>query len=200
MSLYKKQKEHFQAEDAEKLKVLSDFVTNSNQENVNVVDDKTEKLPPVDDIQGLEDALPNFDIEEDPKNDMKIDEGHAETNTPVGTLSEKTEESVPASEHINLEVNSVLDLGPEEHDVEMPLSVEDVEGSSAPPPSSEMKELPAESDGNDEEVKLVDTTTKCDPLLNSDMFSEASEAMMPESIVTGSVNLSRIHHSPESTH
>ncbi|KAL1552747.1 titin [Salvia divinorum] len=197
MSLYKRQKEHYQAEDAEK--ALSGFVPNSNQENMNVVDEKTEKLPPADDMQGLEGALPSFDIEDDPKNGMENDGGHAETNIPDGDLSEKMEDPVSASEHINLEVNSVLDPGPEEHDVEMPLAAEDVEGSSAPLPSSEMKDLAAESGTNNEEVKLVDTT-KSDPLLNSDMFSEASEAMMPESIVTGSVNLSRIHHSPESTH
>ncbi|KAL1532200.1 filaggrin-like isoform X2 [Salvia divinorum] len=202
MSLYKRQKkEHFQAEHAEKIKVLSDFVRDSNQEKVNVVDDKTEELPPSDNMQGVEDALPNSDIQEDPKNGMKNDEGHAETDIPVGTSSEKMEDSVSASEPTNLEVNSALDLGAEEHDVEVPLAAEDVEGSSAAPlPSSETKDLAAESGSNNEEVNLVDTTTKCDPLLSSDMFSEASEAMMPESIMTGSVNVSRIHHSPESTH
>ncbi|EYU23343.1 hypothetical protein MIMGU_mgv11b000466mg [Erythranthe guttata] len=52
---------------------------------------------------------------------------------------------------------------------------------------------------NNEETKLVDS--KFGPLLSSDdVSSEASEAMMPESMVAGSVNLSRIHHSPESTH
>ena len=197
MSLYKRQKEHYQAEGAEK--TLSGPVPNSNQENMNVVDEKTEKLPPADDMQGVEDALPIFDIENDPKNGMDNDGGHAETNIPGGDISEKMEDHVSVSEHINLEVNSVLDPGPEEHDVGMPLAAEDVEGSSDPLPSPETKDLAAESGSNNEEVNLVDTT-KSDPLLNSDMFSEASEAMMPESIVTGSVNLSRIHHSPESTH
>ena len=191
MSLYKRQKtEHFQAEHTEKIRVLSDFVPDSNQEKVNVVDDKAEELPPSDNMQGVEDALPNSDIQEDPKNGTKNDEGHAETDIPVGALSEKMEDSVSASEPTNLEVNSVLDLGPEEHD-----AAEDVEDSSAAPlTSSETKDLAAESGSNNEEVNMVDTT-KCDPLLSSDMFSEASEAMMPES-----VNVCRIHHSPESTH
>ncbi|XP_042035334.1 uncharacterized protein LOC121781696 [Salvia splendens] len=102
MSLYKRQKtEHFQAEHAEKIKALSDFVPDSNQR-------KTYQL------------------------------GDA-------------------------------------------LAAEDVEGSSAAPLlSSETKDLAAESGSNNEEVNLVDTSTKCDPLLSSDMFSEASEAMMPE--------------------
>ncbi|KAH6760934.1 hypothetical protein C2S51_017883 [Perilla frutescens var. frutescens] len=200
ISLYERQKELFQAKDAEKLKVFSEFVTSSNQENVDFVDDKTEKLSPAEDMQGVEDALPNFDIELDPENGMKSEEGHVETNIPSDIITEKPEDPVSASEHINLEVNSVLDMQSEEHDVkeETPMSAEGVEGSCAPLPS-ELKDLPAEYASNSEEEKLVDTT-KCDPLLNSDMFSEASEAMMPESVVPGSVNLSRIHHSPESTH
>ncbi|XP_042034469.1 filaggrin-like isoform X2 [Salvia splendens] len=181
MSLYKRQKtEHFQAEHAEKIKALSDFVPDSNQEKVNV-DDKIEELPPSENMQGGEDALPYSEIQEDPKNGTKNDEGHAVSDIPLGALSEKMEDSVSASEPTNLE---------------MPLAAEDVEGSSAAPLlSSETKDLAAESGSNNEEVNLVDTSTKCDPLLSSDMFSEASEAMMPKS-----VNVCRIHHSPESTH
>lgn len=197
ISLYKRQKEEFQAKNAEKLKVLNELVPDSNQENVNVVDDTTEKLPPADDMQGVEDALPNFDMEVDPKNGIKNDAGHAETSIPDDIVTEKSEDAVSASEHINLEENPVLDQGLEEQDVkEMPLSAEGVEGSSSPSPP-DVKDL-LENASNNEEVRLVET--KSDPLLNSDMFSEASEAMMPESIVPGSVNLSRIHHSPESTH
>lgn len=198
ISLYKRQKEEFQAKNAEKLKVLNELVPDSNQENVNVVDDTTEKLPPADDMQGVEDALPNFDMEVDPKNGIKNDAGHAETSIPDDIVTEKSEDAVSASEHINLEENPVLDQGLEEQDVkEMPLSAEGVEGSSSPSPP-DVKDLLTENASNNEEVRLVET--KSDPLLNSDMFSEASEAMMPESIVPGSVNLSRIHHSPESTH
>lgn len=199
MSLYRRQKEHVWAEDGEKLKVMSECLPNSDQENENVEDDKTEKMCPADDMQGIEGALPNLDIEVDPKNGVQKAESSAETleqkiDIPVGITTEKSEDPVSALEHVNTEVNSVLDLGPQEHDVEeMPLSAESVEGSDTLLPS-EVKDMPS----NNEEVKLVDT--KCDPLLNSDMFSEASEAMMPESMVPGSVNLSRIHHSPESTH
>ncbi|XP_016492186.2 uncharacterized protein LOC107811702 isoform X2 [Nicotiana tabacum] len=49
-----------------------------------------------------------------------------------------------------------------------------------------------------EEEESVDA--KCGPLRHPDVSSEVFEAVMPESIESGSVNLSRIHHSPESTH
>ncbi|KAI3468605.1 hypothetical protein Pfo_025268 [Paulownia fortunei] len=202
MSLYKRQKENFWAVDGEKLKVLSEFIQNSDQEDENVEDDKTEKLCPTEDLHGVEDALPDFDAEGDPKNSLQKAEGYAETlqqkiDLPVGNITEKSEEQVSALDHVNMEVNSVFDLGQQEHDVEeKPLSAESVEGSDVPLP--QVKDVPVESASNNEELKLLDT--KCGPLLNSDVSSEASEAMMPESIVPGSVNLSRIHHSPESTH
>lgn len=50
--------------------------------------------------------------------------------------------------------------------------------------------------GNLKEEKLVDSG----PLLYSNVSSEACEAMMPELNESGSVNLNRIHHLPESTH
>lgn len=185
MSLYKRQKEHSQDEDAQKLKPVSDFVTNSSQENVNMVDDEPEKVPPVDNIQGVEDSLPDFDIEVDSENVVKNDEGPGQIDIPD---TGKSEDSVFASEDIKLEVNPVLDLGPDVKE-EMPLAAGGVEGSIDPLPSPEIKDLPEDCGGstNIEEVKLVDS--KCDPLLiSTDMFSEASET------------ISRIHHSPESTH
>ncbi|KAL8536354.1 hypothetical protein ACS0TY_011834 [Phlomoides rotata] len=184
MSLYKRQKEHLLAEDGEKLNIQSGFIPKSDKENENVEDDKTELLCPADDMQGVEGALPDIDVGVDPKNDMLEDE--EKIVTPVGITTEKAEDPVvSALEHMNEEVNATVDAGPVEIGVEvMP---ERVEG--------DVDDVVMECASSNEEVKsLVDT--KCDPLLNSsDMFSEASEA-----IVSGSVNLSRIHHSPESTH
>ncbi|CAN4077580.1 unnamed protein product [Withania somnifera] len=51
---------------------------------------------------------------------------------------------------------------------------------------------------NVKEEKFVDAN--CGPLPHPDVPSEVFEAGMPESIESESVNLSRIHHSPESTH
>jgi hypothetical protein len=42
--------------------------------------------------------------------------------------------------------------------------------------------------------------TKCGSLVLSEVSSKACEVEMLESIESGSVNLSRIHHSPENTH
>lgn len=192
MSLYKRQKEHVLVENGEKLNISSKFVPNTDQQNGNVKDDMTELLcPAADDIQGVEGALQNIDVGVDPEKGMQqIEE---KIVTPVDITIEKREDPVPALEHINEEANSTLDLGtglgPAE--IEDEVMAERVEGPDAPYVNDGLLDCAS----NNEEVKLVDT--KCDPLLNSDMmFSEASEAIMPP----GSVNLSRIHHSPESTH
>ncbi|KAK6158387.1 hypothetical protein DH2020_005701 [Rehmannia glutinosa] len=183
MSLYKRQKENIWAECGEKPKVLTDFVPNSDREEDNNIEDKTEKLCPTEDcVQGVEDAPPNFDVDA---------EGYAENlpqkiDPPVGNITEKPEEPGSALDHVNMEVNDVEDK---------PLPAESVEGSDPPLPLGHVGDVPMETASNNEELKLVDT--KYGPLLNSDVSSEASEAMMPESVIPGSVNLSRIHHSPE---
>lgn len=187
MSLYKRQKENLLAEDGQKLNIQSEFIPNSHQENENVEDDKTEVLCPEDDMHSVEEVvLPNIEVEVDPKNGTQEDE--EKTVTPVGITTEKSEDPASASEHINEEVSSTLD----------PLGLIEIDGVEVMPERVEgyVKDVDMESASKNEEVKsLVDT--KCDPpLLNSDMFSEASEAIVPP----GSVNLSRIHHSPESTH
>ncbi|KAG8375562.1 hypothetical protein BUALT_Bualt10G0113500 [Buddleja alternifolia] len=177
MSLYKRPKENSWAEDGEKLKVISEFIPIAEQ---NVVDDKTNKL----DMQGVEDAPPNFDIEKDP---LQID-------YPVANVMEKSKEPVPASNHVNMGVNLVF--GPHENLVEeKKASVESIERRDTCLPS-EVKNVGMELTSNNEELELVDT--KCGNLVNADDVS--SEAMFPESIVVSeSVNLSRIHHSSEST-
>ncbi|KAL6533594.1 hypothetical protein OROHE_013427 [Orobanche hederae] len=168
MSLYKRQKETFWAEYGEKPKVSSEFIPNPNQEGENVQEEKTEKLCPADSMQVVEDKTETLQD--------KIDR-------PAGIITtESSEETV-----------SVLDL--QKHDVEdKSMPEESVEGSDTTSPLEHAEDVPmGESVGKNEELKSVDT--KYGPLLNSDVSSEASEAMMPES-----VNLSRIHHSPESTH
>ncbi|KAL8063982.1 hypothetical protein ABFX02_01G061600 [Erythranthe guttata] len=170
ISLYKRQKGQFSAEGGEETEVLGEMVPNSAQEEDDIMEeDQTENLCPTDAMQGIEenDALPDFDIEIKPTNDLQNTEAYAEPSEqmidpPLDQITVKTEE----------------------------------------PDSDKDKEEKAEGSEttNNEETKLVDS--KFGPLLSSDdvVSSEASEAMMPESMVAGSVNLSRIHHSPESTH
>lgn len=206
MSLYKRQKGKFGTEDGEKPQVSGEFIPNSAWEDENVEDNKIEKLSPTDGMQCVVGALPDLDIGVDPMatNSLQKAGEYAESSQkkigdlPVADSTEITGE--PASAEIK--VSSACDLGLQEHDVEMkPLPAESVEGSAAAAAAllPEVKDLHVESaNTNIEEGKLIDT--KCGPLINSDVSSEASETMMPESMVAGSVNLSRIHHSPESTH
>ncbi|KAK4435478.1 hypothetical protein Salat_0711200 [Sesamum alatum] len=202
MSLYKVQREKVWAEDGEKLKVLSKQITNSDEGDQNAEDDNTEKLCPAAEMPSVEDALPNFEIEVDHNNSLQ--EGGTETlkqevGLPVGNTSETSKEPDSASDPVNMEGTLEFEQGLVEQDVkEKPLSVGSVEGSDSPLPS-DVKVALMESGSNNDELKLVDT--RCGALLNSDdVSSEACEAMMPGSIVSGSVNLSGIHHSPESTH
>ncbi|KAL3844475.1 hypothetical protein ACJIZ3_001878 [Penstemon smallii] len=192
MSLYKRQKGNFWAEDEEQLKVLSELIPKSDQDDVE--DYKTENLCPVGSMQVVEDALPNLDNEVDPKNSLQKMEVYVETKIDATAKSE-------AIDHVNMGVNPVLDQGLQE----IPLPAERVEESDATTLLPDVRDLSAESASNnnqemmllDSEVKLIDF--KCVPLLNSDVSTEV-EAVMPESVVSGSVNISRIHHSPESTH
>ncbi|KAK4435479.1 hypothetical protein Salat_0711300 [Sesamum alatum] len=146
-------------------------------------------------MQGVEGALPNSE------NSLQKAEEDAETleqkiDLPVGNISEASREPISASNHVNIEVKSEFDLGLQEQDVkEKPLSEEGVKGSDSPLPSK-VKVALMESGSSNGELKFVDT--KCGPLLSYDDMS--SRAMMPESIVSGLVNLCRIHRSPRSTH
>ncbi|XP_011101049.1 ankyrin repeat domain-containing protein 11-like [Sesamum indicum] len=204
ISLYKMQKENFWAEYGEKRKVLSKLVLNTDRGDQNAEDNKTEKRCPTDDMQGVEDALPNFGTEADHKNSLQQvglggESLKQEVGPPVGDTIETSKQPVSASDPVNMEETFEFDQELVEPDVkEKPLCVASVEGSDSPLPS-EVKVAQMESGSNNDELKFVDT--RCGALVNSDdVSSEACEAMMPESIVSGSLNLSRIHHSPESTH
>ncbi|KAL0312455.1 UNVERIFIED_CONTAM: hypothetical protein Sradi_5644800 [Sesamum radiatum] len=189
ISLYKMQKENLWAEDGEKLKVFSKLVPNSDQGDQNAEDDKIEKLCPTDDMQGVEDALPNFETEADHKNSLQevglcMETLKQEAGLPVGYTIETSKEPVSASDPVNMEETSEFDQGLVEPDVkEKPLCVGSFEESDSPLPSEVKVEL-MESGSNNDELKFVDT--RCGALVNSDdVSSEACEAVMPESIVSG---------------
>ncbi|KAL8154642.1 uncharacterized protein LOC141659810 isoform X2 [Apium graveolens] len=91
-----------------------------------------------------------------------------------------------------------MEVDPVSRQENISTSLQNVEPSS-PPLLPKIEEMPSSSPvvGHcaDNDHKL--TETKCGTMLLSDV---SDEAMMPESVESGSVNLSRIHHSPESTH
>lgn len=84
-------------------------------------------------------------------------------------------------------------LTEEKMEVDVASSQEMVDGKISSP-SNNTTSLLANSP-SEEQPELVNTM--CGPLVVSDV---PSEAVIPKSIESGSVNLSRIHHSPESTH
>ncbi|GFQ06313.1 hypothetical protein PHJA_002775300 [Phtheirospermum japonicum] len=170
MSLYKRHKENRLAEYCEKPKESSDILLNSNTEDQSIEDANTEKLCPTDSMmQGME--------------DNKTETLQEKIDSPTGDIvTENSEE--PVSTLVDVQMHDVED--------DKPLPEENVEGPDAPLEHAE-DVVPMGPASKNEELGSVDT--KYGPLLNSDVSSEASEAMMPES-----VNLSRIHHSPESTH
>ncbi|GER57577.1 leucine-rich repeat receptor-like protein kinase family protein [Striga asiatica] len=164
MSLYKRQKANFWSEYGEKPKSPIEVISNSNQEDKNIKEDKTEKLCPTDHMQRLDDKTEA----------LQHDAGQSAGST---VISENPEEPDPD-----------MDFQKEDNDCKPSLE-ESVERSDAPLRHS--KDFPMGPGMKNEELESVDV--KYGPLLNSDVSPEASEAVMPES-----VNLSRIHHSPES--
>nr|GMD05532.1 titin homolog isoform X1 [Ipomoea batatas] len=115
-------------------------------------------------------------------------------------IVEKPEQPIPAMERVSMEMDVISNLAEENAVEELNKSPAKVEGSYEAVPddlttTSNALDENHSPDGNGE-MKLVDA--KCGPLLSPDVSSEAFEVVVP--IESGSVILSRIHHSPESTH
>ncbi|KAL3652779.1 hypothetical protein CASFOL_002460 [Castilleja foliolosa] len=127
-----------------------------------------------------ENLCPTDSIMQGPE-DIKTETLQENIDPPTGDIITENPEE-PVSNLVDLQM----------HDAEFkPLPEENVEGPAAP--LGHVDVVPTGAAIKNEELELVDT--KYGPMLNSVVSPEASEAMMPES-----VNLSRIHHSPESTH
>ncbi|KAL2516706.1 hypothetical protein Adt_12953 [Abeliophyllum distichum] len=197
MSLYKRQKEEFRAINGElsaKIESISKFNVELNAE-----DNNTDKSP-AGRVQDGGNAIPNSNGEVEISNSLQVEEytknSHLKLDLPVANTVEKSE-PVYASNHVNMAVDLVLNQVPQEHILENPSSIECVEKSDACL-SAGVGDVQMEFASNNEEPNEFDI--KCGPVHNSDVSSEAHEAMMPELIESAPVNLSRIHHSPESTH
>lgn len=125
----------------------------------------------------------------------------------VEDIVERTEQAIPSMERVSMEVDVISNLA-EEDAVQEELSKfpTKVEGSyelvadDLTTTSNALVEDENHSDSRDgnEEMKLVDA--KCGPLVYPDVSSEEFEVVVPIESESGSVILSRIHHSPESTH
>ncbi|CAI9775786.1 unnamed protein product [Fraxinus pennsylvanica] len=192
LSLYKRQKEDFGGS------ANMESILKSNEE-LNAEDNNTERSPSGG-MQEVGNALPNSNGEVEISNSLQVEENtknsHLKLNLPVASVVDKSE-PVSASNHVTNEVDLVLNQVPQERILENPLSSECVEkfdGSL----SAGVGEVHMEFASNNEEQSVFDTN--CGPVRNSDVSFESHEAMMPELIESAPVNLSRIHHSPESTH
>ncbi|XP_016555770.2 trichohyalin isoform X1 [Capsicum annuum] len=98
---------------------------------------------------------------------------------------------------------AVVDVTQESKIALKSLSLEEVGQSYAPLAPLVSKDLiqTGISILNDVKEEEMSVDAKCGPVPHPDVSSEVFEAVMPESIESESVNLSRIHHhSPESTH
>ncbi|XP_073026476.1 LOW QUALITY PROTEIN: uncharacterized protein [Primulina eburnea] len=196
MSLYERQKDNFS-----KVVAGEKFSKpESHREDLDAEDNTAEKQSSTGDILSAEEApaLANPNVEVNPMNTLLKAEScteatHEKPILQVALAMVKSEEPVSTLELSNMQIDLASNIVEQDHIVEEKhLSVECNKGFDTSLPAN-MK-----NEGIIEELNL--DGTECVTLLNSDLFSDVSEAMMPESLVSGSVNLSRIHHSPESTH
>lgn len=208
MTLYKKQREEFvviSGENPMLSKLCIKTEVESSQEMPLSDKHKAEQLLLVDNDQQAGSVYPNcYEEVKQPVCEPKLEEvsveGHQELDDLVGADVLETPEKtvkVGINEDLSTELeirehvlsNSVLQKDVESSDV-LPIRVEEVTVST--------NLMANQLAGIGEEGMPADT--KYDSLLLSDVSSKACEVVMPESIESGSVNLSRIHHSPESTH
>ncbi|KAK9274725.1 hypothetical protein L1049_021976 [Liquidambar formosana] len=204
--------------DKEKAAVPVPFLDEDNQPFSNEKnqpfsnEDNQEMLVPASDQREAEISVPISDqeIAAMPIPLLKLEVPSATPNekavAPVpASFSEKPEELVSTLKEVKLEVDPVSNQETsKDADEDKSSSLENPVQSATNSPSN-IEDMKSANDSGDnhstnsiEEQKVVDTI--CGPLVFSDVSSEACEAVMPESVEFGSVNLSRIHHSPESTH
>lgn len=134
------------------------------------------------------------------KLEVPLESPNEKVNEPVAAADslEMLEEPVPSPDKVKMEVD------PEIFDETLPTSAPITSKMEVDPEiNQETSKGPVENQAATDTVDTIDeklVDTKSDPLFFSDRPSEGCESVMPELIESGSVNLSRIHHSPESTH
>lgn len=120
----------------------------------------------------------------------------------VVDIVKKPEQPISAVDREVVEVNEGSNLTRENKSEEG--AAENVEGSVEPisDPSKNLTRVSNALDNLSPNRKEVNTLfdAKCGPLVCPDVSPEDPEVLVPMSIESGSVNLSRIHHSPEIKH
>lgn len=194
MTLYEKQKENVMitsGKNSASLGMQNSSFLKSDEEKQNSEDSKAQELASAGDETQPVGMVGNCDVE------VKMEE--VSSDKTVASNVEKQEEAMEEEDarlHEQPEVqacvqNSIMPLeSPEPSADDLPVSVEEV----MPPSNSMVKQW---ADRNVEETM---PDTKCGSLVLSEVSPKACEVEMLESIESGSVNLSRIHHSPDNTH
>lgn len=205
MTLYEKQKENVviaSEKSCATLGMQNMSFLKSDEEKKNSEDSKAQELAPAGDETEPGVMVGNCDLE------VKLEEVSADAypkldEKVVSIIPEKREDAILDSSkeedarlHEQPEVqacvhNSITPLeNPQPSGDDLPVSVEEV----IPPSNSMVKQW---ADRNVEETM---PDTKCGSFVLSEVSPKACEVEMLESIESGSVNLSRIHHSPDNTH
>lgn len=195
--LYESQKGSFdKVINGEKFSSANLPFTKTDHEDLNVEENKTEKQSSTGDMQDGKDALSHVILELTPPNTSSDAGGYtvsAQQNLdlPLANTMVKSKEPFSTIEHDNMMVNLSSKVLPKDQIIEERLlAAESIEVGFHAPSPAEVK-----IDVNIENVKSG--VTSYGTLRNSDV---CSEAMTPELVVSESLILSRIHHSPESTH
>ena len=204
MSLYKNLRVEVWAVNGDKLLFpnaeILESVATLNQDGTGLNDKPAETVPNYDQPEavGAASALNEVKMEASPE-----DTNDAIDEAVLADSREKSEEVIAALNEVKMELDLVPNEGTLDSIVEeKSSSPENVDRSDANSPGK-AEEVNGASDskgncsaGNNEGHKSHDA--KCGVLLFSDISTEACEAVMP--IESGSVNLSWIHRSSESTH
>ncbi|XP_057463381.1 uncharacterized protein LOC130753373 [Actinidia eriantha] len=204
MSLYKNLRVEVWAVNGDKVlfpnaEILESAAT-LNQDGTGLNDKPAETVPNYDQPEavGADSALNEVKMEVSPE-----DTNDAIDEPVLADSREKSEEAIVALNEVKMELDLVPNEGTLDSIVEeKSSSPENVDRSDANSPGKAEEVNGARnskgncSAANNEGQKSHDA--KCAVLLFPDISAEACEAAMP--IESGSVNLSRIHRSPESTH
>nr|XP_027080262.1 titin homolog isoform X1 [Coffea arabica] len=207
MTLYKKCREEFEVisgENTTLAQLCNKSIIKFDQEMHLSENNKAEQLSSADNEPQPQDAYPNCALEVKqqvfvPKLEevSPEEEEYQKLDEPaVADVMEKSDKTIM---NAKIKEELVNDMDFQEQVLVNSVSIKDVESSTCleevvMPSNSRANELASNS-----EVQIL-PDSKCGSLLLADVSSKACEVAIPESIESGSVNLSRIHHSPENTH
>ncbi|KAF8380052.1 hypothetical protein HHK36_027522 [Tetracentron sinense] len=206
--------------DGEKLELIPTTNQDKEEEPHSISNqEKTEEPVPISDQEKAEDPISTSDQEtmeepipspgEEKPEELVVtpflEKAEGSPGDPVLTSDQKPEEPLPTPNQEKVElVTSSREKSEDAVDDRYSSLENALQAATDSPSNNESINGAGDSMGNHSsnsaENQKAFGDIMCVPLLISDGSSEACGALKPESIESGLVNLSRIHHSPESTH